>query len=328
MNDDDNTRDESEPQAPGRKLPFLQFYTKDWRSDEELRACGLAARGLWMELICLMHTADPRGYLIGKDGPPNSRQLTALVGATEKEIRELLAELERNGVFSRTESGVIFSRKMVKSARISAEQRARVLKRWRPDNAGEIAPGINAGRKSGNTETIPNARANTPATHRLRDSETDSSESDGSKSVLAELRKYPDGDYDGWKMALAVLKYLGPIPDGPARAFLAKTKNAHSLSPKMLAEIALATWTAKAEEPRSYMVDQAKRQRAEADSDPADDYWPVDFQDREVERFKRGVGLWPSDLGAQPGSNLCRIDPTILEKYGFPVPTWRAAEKS
>lgn len=319
-----NLQDES-----AARKPWLKFYPADWRAEIGLRTCSPLARLLWLEMILIMHEAPIPGVLIKFDGEKfRPSELAAITALPEKGVRDALVELERAGVFSRDNSGRIYSRKMVKNSAISERNRENVEKRWAVENAEKE----NAKRTGRNTETIPRGRARSQAPDRdLRVSESknaESNDSDGTKPVLAELRKYPDGDYDGWKMALAVLKYLGPMTDGPARAFLAKTKNAHSLSPKMLAEIALATWTAKAEEPRSYMVDQAKRQRSEADSDPADDYWPLDFQDREVERFKRGVGLWPSDLGAQPGSNLCRIDPTILEKYGFPVPTWRAAEKS
>ncbi|ANB33251.1 hypothetical protein M2324_003640 [Rhodovulum sulfidophilum] len=41
--------------------PWLKFYTSDWRSDPGLRMCGLAARGLWVEMICLMHEATLEG---------------------------------------------------------------------------------------------------------------------------------------------------------------------------------------------------------------------------------------------------------------------------
>lgn len=37
--------------------PWLKFYPTDWRSDPALKMCSLAARGLWIEMIALMHEA-------------------------------------------------------------------------------------------------------------------------------------------------------------------------------------------------------------------------------------------------------------------------------
>jgi hypothetical protein len=74
--------------------------------------CSLAARGLWMEMLSLMHEADPRGSLLinGKNVSP--KQLAGLCGATARETISLLSELEAAGVFSRTDDGSIFSRRM------------------------------------------------------------------------------------------------------------------------------------------------------------------------------------------------------------------------
>jgi len=44
--------------------PWMKFYPADWRSDPMLRLCSLAARGLWAEMICLMHEAEPYGSLL------------------------------------------------------------------------------------------------------------------------------------------------------------------------------------------------------------------------------------------------------------------------
>ena len=50
----------------GRSMdnPWMKFYTADWRSDPALRMCSMAARGLWVEMICLMHEATPYGQLL------------------------------------------------------------------------------------------------------------------------------------------------------------------------------------------------------------------------------------------------------------------------
>lgn len=98
--------------APG-KLPAIMFYPGDWKQDPSVQVCGLAARGLWMELLFLMHRAPRRGFLeIVAGQSVTLPQLARLVGFPESEVAPLLQELEAAGVFSRDENGVIYSRRM------------------------------------------------------------------------------------------------------------------------------------------------------------------------------------------------------------------------
>lgn len=100
--------------------PWLKFYPTDWRSDPKLRMCGLPARGLWIEMISIMHEATPYGHLLVSGRAPTDTQLAVLVGSPPAQIPELLGELEAAGVFSRTGKGVIYSRRMTRVAKKSA----------------------------------------------------------------------------------------------------------------------------------------------------------------------------------------------------------------
>lgn len=100
--------------------PWMKFYTSDWRADPRLKMCSLAARGMWIEMICLMHEATPYGHLLIHGQSPNVAQLASLTGIQSAEVVDLVAELERLGVFSRTREGVIYSRKLVRMASKSA----------------------------------------------------------------------------------------------------------------------------------------------------------------------------------------------------------------
>lgn len=100
--------------------PWLKFYPTDWRSDPALRMCSMAARGLWIEMIALMHEAVPYGHLLVAGRSPTDAQLAVLVGAPSDQIPELLGELDAAGVFSRTREGVIYSRKMTRTAKKAA----------------------------------------------------------------------------------------------------------------------------------------------------------------------------------------------------------------
>lgn len=92
--------------------PWLKFYPSDWRADPALRMCSLAARGLWMEMLCLMHEATPRGSLLINGVPVTDRQLASLCGVTAREVAGCLTQLEEAGVFSREDNQTIYSRRM------------------------------------------------------------------------------------------------------------------------------------------------------------------------------------------------------------------------
>jgi hypothetical protein len=99
----------------GDRLPWMKFWPADWRSEQNLRVVSLSSRGLWIELLALMHDADPYGHLLINGAAPTPKQIAALVGGvTAGTVLKLLDELEKAGVFSRTEEGVIYSRRMVR----------------------------------------------------------------------------------------------------------------------------------------------------------------------------------------------------------------------
>ena len=63
--------------------------------------------------MCVMHQAEPYGYLLVNGQQITHEQLARMVGASIKEVTKWLGEIERAGVYSVDETG-IFSRRMVK----------------------------------------------------------------------------------------------------------------------------------------------------------------------------------------------------------------------
>ncbi|HEV3443731.1 MAG TPA: hypothetical protein VG099_03760 [Gemmataceae bacterium] len=96
------------------KMPFLQFFPSDWLSDECLSTCSLAARGLWIHMLCLMHKNVRRGYLSQGDKALTLAQLARTAGVTTEEAATLVQELETSGVTACNEHGIIYSRRMVR----------------------------------------------------------------------------------------------------------------------------------------------------------------------------------------------------------------------
>lgn len=100
------------------KRPAFQFYPADWRKDTALQGCSLLARGLWHEMLCLMHECDPYGHLAVNGKPMKPAQIARLVGISEKEYKRVLAELLDAGVPSVTDDDCVFSRRMVRDEQI------------------------------------------------------------------------------------------------------------------------------------------------------------------------------------------------------------------
>lgn len=100
------------------KRPAFQFYPADWRKDVQLRSCSFAARGLWMDLICVMHDCEPYGHLTTNGRPMTPEQIVNQIGGTVATVRKLLAELIENGVARTTDTGIIFNKRMVRDEQV------------------------------------------------------------------------------------------------------------------------------------------------------------------------------------------------------------------
>lgn len=96
------------------RRPSFQFYPADWRKDMALQSCSVAARGLWMDLLCIAHECEPYGHLVVNGKPMNAAQIGRHTGLTQRECERLLSELHESGVSSTTVDGIIFSRRMVR----------------------------------------------------------------------------------------------------------------------------------------------------------------------------------------------------------------------
>jgi hypothetical protein len=115
------------------KQRHFPFFPEHWKGESALRICSLAAQGLWINMLCEMHSGQPYGHLTTSTGVPISgaAELALVIGRHEPEVRKLLAELERAQVFSRTDSGLIYSRRMVRDEKGRGEWAERQGRRRR-----------------------------------------------------------------------------------------------------------------------------------------------------------------------------------------------------
>lgn len=121
----------------------MKFYPSDWRADPALRMCSVAARGLWMEMLCVMHEADPYGSLRVNGKPVSAGQLAALAGASAKDVSGWLSELEDAGVFSRDDDSAIISRRMQRDKVKTESDKANGKRGGNPRLSRGVNPPVN-----------------------------------------------------------------------------------------------------------------------------------------------------------------------------------------
>jgi hypothetical protein len=95
---------------PGK--PAFQFYPGDWLKDTNLRVCSPAARGVYIDILCLMDQAEKRGILRVKKRAISLKKLSkSIAGCTPK----LIVELIENGVLAQSErTGTFYSKRMLR----------------------------------------------------------------------------------------------------------------------------------------------------------------------------------------------------------------------
>jgi hypothetical protein len=106
------------------KRPSFQFYPGDWLNDAALRTVSVPARGLWIEMICLMHQGSDYGYLKVNHKVILIPNLARMVGATLDETEAWIAELDSAGVFGRDADGCIFSKRMIRDEEVRSARAA------------------------------------------------------------------------------------------------------------------------------------------------------------------------------------------------------------
>lgn len=102
-------------------LPCIYVYPGDWLRDD-VAGCSLAAQGLWLRMMFIMHDSDRYGYLSKNGAPIPPGNVASRCGIPVEQYVTLLAELDTVSVPRRTPDGTIYSKRMVDDARERAER--------------------------------------------------------------------------------------------------------------------------------------------------------------------------------------------------------------
>lgn len=101
------------------KAPSFQFYPADWRKDPAVQSLSYHDRGIWFEIICLMHESEQRGKLLlnGKSIPDEA--LSRLLGLDNQILTKTLTTLLDFGVAAICpETGALMNKRMVRDEEI------------------------------------------------------------------------------------------------------------------------------------------------------------------------------------------------------------------
>jgi len=103
--------------------------------DPNLRRCGHAARGVWMDVLCLAFECDERGVLITAGRPWTTKEVAAAVGGNADVALACIDELLAKGVAKTRADGAVYSKRMVEDeARRQRETERKRQQRAIPDD--------------------------------------------------------------------------------------------------------------------------------------------------------------------------------------------------
>ncbi|MDE1169865.1 MAG: hypothetical protein PW734_01440 [Verrucomicrobium sp.] len=102
------------------KMPAFQFYPADWRKDPGVQSMSFHQRGIWFEILCLMHESPVRGVLLLPNGKAMSEEsLAHILGLKKQNLTETLSCIMERGVADRDlESGALVNRRMVRDEKL------------------------------------------------------------------------------------------------------------------------------------------------------------------------------------------------------------------
>lgn len=207
----------------------MQFYVGDWRKDPGVQALGYHDRGVWFEMICLMHESEERGKLLLNGAPMPEDALARLLGLDKQILTTTITTLLTYGVTSRCEeTGAIICRRMI-----------------RDENLRKVR--ANAGKQGGNPLLVKQKRTTevkqilTPSTSTSTSTSFSTSLKKKEKPTIDDVRAFcsesglpeSDGDYmfhhwesNGWtKSGKAIKDWKAMIRSWKSAGYLPSQKS-------------------------------------------------------------------------------------------------------
>lgn len=296
--------------------PWFKFYPADWRGEASLRAVSMAARGLWIEMLCLMHEAEPRGHLLLNGRPVTDAQLASLAGVPSDIAQALLGELEGAGTFSRTRAGVIYSRRMRADTALSAKQRANVEKRWSKEGGSDDPQPPDKTPQTGSRITDVDTKAIPKKPEKKIKKETPHSPPLGGELGQADVEAI-------WAIAPPESRKRSGKKD-VARALLAAVRRGRQPATVLAGLKAYFASPMATKDEGAFvkgvhrMIENDRWEAFVETSATAGEDWP-ESRWRVALGIHAEDGRWGETMGPPPGQPGCRAPSPILAEFGFPT---------
>lgn len=90
------------------------FYPQSWLDDAKLTHCSLAAKGMWIDLLCHMHNGDPYGHLVFNSKVLSKEDVQKLLRITNQEVFDIAWQelLNKKIILQEHGSGAYYSKRM------------------------------------------------------------------------------------------------------------------------------------------------------------------------------------------------------------------------
>lgn len=125
------------------KRPAFQFYPGDWRRSLDVQALSFHDRGVWFEILCLMHESEERGVLMLAGKPMSDEILAKNLNISAKKLQKTLKILLELGVAERNEDGALINRRMIRDNQLSTIRKENGKLGGNPKLLGNSPPILN-----------------------------------------------------------------------------------------------------------------------------------------------------------------------------------------
>lgn len=267
------------------KMPAFQFYPADWRKSPDVQAMSFFDRGVWFEILCLMHESDERGRLLLAGKPMNDESLMRILGISATKLKNSLHTILSLGVAYRDDEGALCNRRMMRDERLRAVRAA-------------------SGSLGGNPILLNQNGKQIPTPSSSSSSSTSSSERSKNGETPVAAVAAVDKETDPWTAGITLLK--DTMTEAQARPFLGRLAKEYSAS-EMITAIQ-ATSTEKPADARAFLIAVLKKRAKDKARGQVGKRIPpnaADFTESCLTCFDTGSALVKDSNGKMTGEIDC-----------------------
>lgn len=110
------------PKNSRQKAPSFQFYPNDWLTDLGLTFSSYETKGVWIDLLCLMHNSEPYGFLSIKGKLLDEKMIKKFINLSKSRFKIVWEELTELGMLKQDENGAFYNKRLVEDYELRAKR--------------------------------------------------------------------------------------------------------------------------------------------------------------------------------------------------------------